>query len=171
MSTDEHHDYFLDGEENRHSSADGGNRIDFTGSDNPKGPVADEVSPPSRARGCRRWLVGLAVMCVVILVAIFWVRYLNPCAVEAQATGYVTNLEKRGVIFKTFEGVMATRSGINDTAAVYARDFTFTVANDSLAHLLQDKALAHRPVTVVYERYYGTLPWRGSSKNVVTAIR
>ncbi len=114
------------------------------------------------------WTVTVAL---VVVAAFFYVRYLNPYAVEARATGYVTSLEKQGIVFKTFEGSIATESYAGDTARVHTRDLDFTVRTDSLAYLIQNLSTPPaRRVTLVYERYYGTLPWRGSSKNVVTAV-
>ena len=45
-----------------------------------------------------------------------------------------------------------------------------TVADDALARRLQTLQGTGRPVTVSYERFYGTLPWRGGSTSVITGI-
>lgn len=180
MKVDEHEDYFLEEYERQGASGsdvNSGRSIDFVGEDgggNASSSAVGASAKPDNSRRRRRFrriLASVVLACAVILAVVFWVRYLNPYAVEAQETGYVVSLEKRGLFFKTFEGVIATRTALSDSANVYARDFTFTVANDSLAHVLQGMAAERRAVTVVYEKYYGTLPWRGSSKNVVVGMR
>lgn len=171
MNLDEHKDYFLD-EDKQEEAPGGGTVIDFT-----PGKHAIPVKEPerhektrSKHRG-RKFLAWFIVIVVIVLATLFYVRYLNPYAVEARTTGYVTDLEKRGIIFKTFEGTMATESALGDSSKVYARNFTFTVPDTLLARRLQDISTgSSRKVTLVYERYYGMLPWRGGSTNVVTAV-
>ncbi len=171
MNLDEHKDFFLD--EDEHDEAPGkGTVIDFT----PGRPATPEKEPQRqekvrpRHRG-RKFFAWFIVIVVLVLAGLFYVRYLNPYAVEARTTGYVTDLEKRGIVFKTFEGTMATESALGDSSKVYARTFTFTVPDTALARRLQDISTGpSRKVTLVYERYYGMLPWRGGSTNVVTDV-
>ncbi|MDE6652504.1 MAG: hypothetical protein K2K08_08910 [Paramuribaculum sp.] len=168
MNLDEHNDYFLDEEENTAQSTATG-VIDFTPG-KPAMPQPEKHAPKKkhRARKFFAWLITIAVL---VIAGIFYVRYFNPYAVEARTTGYITEFEKRGIVFKTFEGTMATESALGDSAKVYDRNFTFTVPDDGLARKIQNLAVGSpRRVTLVYEKYYGMLPWRGGSTNVVTGI-
>ena len=171
MNLDEHKDYFLDEDEHEATPASG-TVIDFTPGRTaiPAKEPERQEKPRSRHRG-RKFFAWFIVIVIIVLAGLFYVRYLNPYAVEARTTGYVTDLEKRGIIFKTFEGTMATESALGDSSKVYARNFTFTVPDTLLARRLQDISTgSSRKVTLVYERYYGMLPWRGGSTNVVTAV-
>lgn len=169
MNLDGHNDYFLDEDDkSRTQTPDSGRTINF--GDAPADAAAPKPQSPRR-HPFRKVIGWTIVIGVVILAVVFYVRYLNPYAVDARATGYVTSLEKRGIVFKTFEGTMATESSMGDTTRVYTRDFAFTVPDDSLARRIQDAAaVPGNRITLVYERYYATLPWRGSSVNVVTGI-
>lgn len=161
MSMDDHNDFFLEEQTDSPAAAP------------EPAPVSRRGEPdaPRPRRRVRKFMIWTVTVALVVVAAVFYVRYLNPYAVEARATGYVTSLEKQGIVFKTFEGSIATESYTGDTARVHTRDLDFTVRTDSLAYLIQNLSTPPaRRVTLVYERYYGTLPWRGSSKNVVTAV-
>ena len=51
--------------------------------------------------------------------------------------GFVTLVEKRGIIFHTFEGEMVSESQLADTQRVYSRDVYFSIPDDNLARRLQ----------------------------------
>lgn len=141
----------------------------------PFAPLAQDrvaVAPERHQR--RRWVRPLIIFVVVVVAALsvaFYIRYVNPYADNARTAGYVTNVERRGIFFKTFEGEMISEQALTDTTRVYSRDFSFSVDNDSLAQLIQSYQGSGRKVEVTCKRFYGTLPWRGASKNVVTSFR
>ncbi len=144
---DDHNDFFLEEQTDSPAAAP------------EPAPVSrrDEPDAPRPRRRVRKFMIWTVTVALVVVAAFFYVRYLNPYAV--------------GIVFKTFEGSIATESYAGDTARVHTRDLDFTVRTDSLAYLIQNLSTPPaRRVTLVYERYYGTLPWRGSSKNVVTAV-
>ncbi len=149
--------------------------IDFSGSIPPE--VKAEPHPSGgnslpmtkRRRGCGFWSWFFLIV-ILALGVTFWIRYCNPYITDAQVRGYVQNVEKRGIIFKTFEGELFRKSALDDTTSVYSRDFNFSVDNDSLARVLQEYAGSRQQVTLDYRSYYGTLPWRGSSRNVVESV-
>lgn len=177
MKLDEHPDYYIDNDNDTATPApDQGKTITF-GNDTPGNTGnttgTNEPTPatpprqPRRARKFLMWVVGISV--VVIAVTIY-IRYFNPYVTDARTRGYVTQVERRGIIFKTFEGEMISESALTDTTRIYSRDFSFTIPDDSLALRLQAVQGTGKPVTVTYKKYYGTLPWRGSSVNVVTGV-
>ncbi|MDD6850635.1 MAG: hypothetical protein SPE65_08810 [Muribaculaceae bacterium] len=120
-----------------------------------------------------RWLKFIVIVAVVALLSVggwFYYKYCSPYVVNAEKSGYILNIEKRGYMFTTFEGDMISEFAINDTSRVYQRDFSFSVENDSIASEIMKLQGSGKKVCVQYETYLGTLPWRGSSKNIVTGI-
>ncbi len=130
-------------------------------------PATPSAPPRKRRRGCFYFFLALFFVAAGAL----YVRYCVPYIVESTTTGYVTLVEKRGIIFHTFEGEMVSRSLLTDTARVYTRDIYFSIPSDSLAYELQKYQSSGKPVTITYSRYYGTLPWRGASNTVLTSFR
>ena len=146
----------------------------FTGgsdSDNtmPEAAAAQETPMKKRSRARRR-LVWFALIVAAVLFVAFYIRYFVPYTSATLTTGYVTLVEKRGIFFKTFEGEMISESHLNDTSKVYSRDFYFSIPNDSLGRLIQSYQGTGQKVTLTTQKYYGTLPWRGSQKTVVTGV-
>ena len=124
------------------------------------------VKPRKRRHG---WLWFFLIIAVLLGVTVY-VRYFVPYVTESRTSGYVTLVEKRGIVFPTFEGEMASESLLNDTSRVYTRDVYFSIPNDSLALQLQKFQGSGRPVTITCKRYYGTLPWRGASNTVLVGF-
>lgn len=129
--------------------------------------ASEEVKP--RKRKSHFWAYALTVIVIALGVTCYF-RYFNPYITEARVTGYVTGIERRGMIFKTFEGQMITESALTDTTRIYSRDFNFSVTDTAIVAALQNLQGSGRPVTLEYERYYATVPWRGSQPVIVTAI-
>ena len=120
-----------------------------------------------------RWRnIAIAMIAVVVLgvaLALFF-RYFSPYVSDAQETGYVMKIEKRGLLFKTYEGEMVSETTLLNDSKVYQRDFVFSFDNDSLA--LRAMELQGKDVCVIlkYKSYDGVLPWRGESRNIITAV-
>lgn len=113
------------------------------------------------------WLVcGLAV---VGLVVGCWIRFFSPYVEDATQYGYVEGIEKRGMIFKTYEGTLIPYKELMDTTRVYNRDFVFSVADAETAAKLKQAMYNAKPIRVGYKKYYATVPWRGANKIVVTS--
>lgn len=123
---------------------------------------------PSPRRKLWLWVAMLLV--AGALVGVVYVRYFSPYVEEATQFGYVESIEKRGTVFETFEGVLIPYKELMDTTRVYQRDFLFTAENEKVAVMLKRMQYAARPVRVEYRKYHATVPWRGSSKIVVTAV-
>lgn len=132
--------------------------------------ATEPLAAGSRKRRMRVWVwCVLAILAVALGVAL-WLRYFNPYVMDAKVAGYVTNVERRGILFKTYEGEMISEASLVDTTKIYQRDFMFSVENTSLARRLQSLQSTGRPVRLTYKRYYAPVPWRGASTVVVTAI-
>lgn len=155
------------------SDADEAKHVDFTddiADDEAKAAAqaASEVKTKKK-RKSHFWAYALIVIIIGLGVTCYF-RYFNPYITEARVTGYVTQIERRGMIFKTFEGQMITESALTDTTRIYSRDFNFSVTDQAIVRQLQNLQGSGRPVTLEYERYYATVPWRGSQPVVVTGI-
>lgn len=175
---DDHNDYFDDDDSDDASVVNdaplsAGDKIRFETDDLRKssGTSSEVVVDGKKSTG--KWRRrGYMVLGIIILVlgAIFYLRYLNPYVVDARTTGYVKSVEKRGIIFRTYEADVISEERLTDTTRVYSGNMMLTVPDESLARRLQELQGTGRKVTIVYEKYYGTLPWRGASTTVITGI-
>lgn len=121
----------------------------------------------------RRWILALGgglLIVVAGLVVGFYLRYFSPYIDDAVEYGYIEHVERRGTLFHTYEGVLIPYRELHDTTRVYRRDFIFSAATPQVATELKKYELSHRPVRVGYRQYHATVPWRGSSKIVVTRV-
>jgi len=169
---DDRPDYFLadDSDNDTENTSAGKSRtIDFL-PENDKQPSTGNSSgikpPRSRFRRVLAWTVATGV---IVLCAAFYLRYCSPYAVDAAERVYVINVDKRGLIFKTYEAQVIPASAIADTTRVYSTPQQFSVASSEVATQLQKIQGTAIPVTLHYETYHATLPWRGASRNVVTS--
>lgn len=121
-----------------------------------------------RHRSLWKWYLAGAVVLIGVIVFIY-LRYFSPYVEESVQYGYVENIEHRGTVFKTYEGVMLPYKNIMDTTRVYREDFVFT-ADPKVAATLRRMQFANQPVRVEYKKYHATLPWRGESKVVVVKV-
>ena len=138
--------------------------FDERGGSEPQAPA-----PRKRHRG-RKVLLWFIFIVLLVGGGAFWVRYLNPYTQDTLTTGYITNVEKRGIFFKTYEGEMVSENVALDSARVYQRDLHFSIPSPELARELQSLQGTGRKVTITTEKSYGVLPWRGASNVIVTNV-
>lgn len=115
------------------------------------------------------WVWATAGVVVLGAFLALYLYYFSPYVEESTQYGYVENIQRKGVVFKTYEGVLLPYKEIMDTARVYREDFVFT-AKPEVAAQLRRMQYANLPVRVIYEKYHSTLPWRGDSKIVITRV-
>lgn len=179
MLDDDRPDYFLSDENQEKkpttdSTVKNDKVIDFGmgngSSETAKETVSGEkpVEKP-RHRG-RKALVWTIIIGVLILGGAFYMRYYNPYVEDAAMKCYIVNVEKRGIIFKTYEAQAVSVESVADTSKVYSHPENFSIDSDELAKQMQQYQGTNIPVTVRYEKFYATLPWRGASKWVATSI-
>ena len=128
-----------------------------------------EPTPKKRSGKFRRFIIWTCLVITLGLAATVYLRYFNPYVTDARATGLVVNVERRGILFKTFEADIAPDDAMTGVPQRYSRE-GFSFADDGLAHQLQKYQGTGTPVTVTYSRYFGILPWRGASQRVITSI-
>lgn len=107
---------------------------------------------------------------VIGLIIAGWLRYFSPYVEDATQYGYVENIERRGTIFKTYEGTLIPYKELMDTTRLYSRDFVFSVGDNKAAASLRQAQYDARPVRVSYKKYHATVPWRGASKIIITDV-
>ncbi len=121
----------------------------------------------------RRSLGCGCLMVIAIASVIAYFRYLSPCVDDAVMEVCVTHIEKRGVFFKTYEAEIVVPESSGAARRVdtpYTRPSAVTVSDPAVAERLSALQASGKPVRLRYRRYYGTLPWRGESKTVVTGF-
>lgn len=129
------------------------------------------VELPRKRHRLRRFVAWCVVIIVAAVAATVYFRYVNPYETDASERGYVADIKRQGMLFKTWEGQMLVQEALVDSLRPYTRDFTFSVANDEVASKLAAAKGTGRPVTVTYRRYWGVLPWRGATTTVVTDVK
>lgn len=123
---------------------------------------------PGRSR--RLWLwVGAAGLVLGLIIA-GYIRWFAPYAINAVQYGYVDAIEERGLLFKSYEGVLLPYKNLMDTTRVYEGDFVFSTLDTPSAVLLRKMQYANRPVRVEYRKYRSTVPWRGDTRYLVVAV-
>lgn len=101
---------------------------------------------------------------ILALVIFFYWRFYFVFA-EGTKAGQLNTFQKKGIIFKTFEGKII-QSGFK--ANVQSNEFEFSVENERIAEqLLQNSG---REVELHYKRFFGALPWRGVQSYIVDSI-
>lgn len=160
-------DYFTDEGSDADRATDttpaAGSTLDFDGS-------SGREAPQRPRRRMRRFVAWTVTVSLLVLAAIIYLRYYNPYVTDSRVTAYVASVERRGIIFKTYEADLISESALTDTSRVYSRNITVTIPSAETARALQALQGTGRKVTLTTERYYGMLPWRGASTTVVTAI-
>lgn len=162
-------DYFIDDDSDQASRHEDSDPRTITFGDQTSTGSSDDGRKPrlGRMRKLLLWAVGIAVLFLCIG---FYLRYLNPYVTDARVRGYVTAIEKRGIIFKTYEADLISEAALTDTTRLYSNNLSLSVDDPTLIARLQSLQGSGRPVTIVYETYYATLPWRGASHSVITSI-
>lgn len=130
-------------------------------------PAAPAAPAPPHRRHARRILIWTAAIALAALSATAYFRYFTPYIEDAMAHVYITGVQKRGLIFKTYE---ATALTLPTVARPHTTPVDFSIESPSIADSLQKIQGTDTPLTIHYRTYYTTLPWRGESKNIITSI-
>jgi hypothetical protein len=113
----------------------------------------------------KRKVLSTVVLSLVVAFSLFvFFRFYFVFGKGTQA-GVLNSFQQRGYVFKTWEGTII-QSGFK--SGIQSNEFVFSVANEKVAQQLL--TLSGREVNLHYSSYFGTLPWRGFSKNIVDSI-
>ncbi|HCL84050.1 MAG TPA: hypothetical protein DIC22_08740 [Chitinophagaceae bacterium] len=88
---------------------------------------------------------------------------------EGVKAGQLNNFNKKGYIFKTYEGKLI-QVGFQGGApgSVQSNEFRFSVASESVASQLMSNS--GKEFELHYKEYMGALPWRGTSVFIVDSV-
>lgn len=129
----------------------------------------EHLKPAPYRRGPILWICGAVVVCLCVLIGIY-VYIFTPEVSEATQYGYVENVQKEGKFFHNYEGVILPYKSLMDTVRPYEGDFVFSTRSSHLAAELRRRQGQGVPVKVEYEVYRLSLPWKGKSKVIITAV-
>jgi hypothetical protein len=116
----------------------------------------------------RKFIVISVVTLLLGLAVFFWVRYYFVFG-EGVKAGNLNFIVRKGYVFKTWEGRLIQPGIISHTpGALQSNEFTFSIVNDSLAHVLELNN--GKFVELRYKEYLHPLPWRGNSNYIVNEI-
>lgn len=116
----------------------------------------------------KRFLVILLVFILILLSSWIWWRYYYVFG-EGVKAGNLNFVVYKGYLFKTWEGRLIQVGFKTPTpGAIQSNEFDFSIKNDSIAHILELNS--GKFVELRYKEYFNAIPWRGSSKYVVTEI-
>ncbi|PZX20735.1 hypothetical protein LX69_00160 [Breznakibacter xylanolyticus] len=116
----------------------------------------------------KKFLFLLSLMIVLTIAGTIYWRYYFVFGQGVKA-GNLNFLVYKGYVFKTWEGRLI-QSGFKtkNPGAIQSNEFDFSVANDSIARILELNS--GKEIEVRYNEYLHPLPWRGMSNYVVTEI-
>ena len=123
---------------------------------------------PKKKSIVKKILGWLAVICIVVLIFVFWWKYYFVFG-EGVKSGELNYVVKKGNVFKTYEGKLI-QSGFRSQpgTTILSYEFEFSVVNDSIANVLMNNSGNY--FDLHYKEYKGALPWRGYSPFVVDKI-
>jgi len=111
--------------------------------------------------------IGILVLIVVLTVIVYW-RYFFVFS-EGVKAGNLNYFEKKGFIFKTWEGRLVQEGFQSPTAgALQSNEFRFSSQSNEVAKTLE--RASGKFVELRYKEYLQPLPWRGASKYVVIGV-
>jgi hypothetical protein len=93
-------------------------------------------------------LLVLMIVPVVIIVLWIWIA-LGYSYASGERAGYIQKISKKGWLCKTWEGELA----MANLPGTMPQIFTFTVRNDSVAHVIEQNA--GKQVSLTYEQHRG----------------
>ncbi len=116
----------------------------------------------------KKFLIIAAVVLVVVLGGVVYWRHYYVFG-EGVKAGNLNFVVYKGYVFKTWEGrLIQTGFKTQTPGAIQSNEFDFSVANDSLAHILELNS--GKFVELRYKEYFHPLWWRGASNYVITEI-
>lgn len=136
------------------------NSISFTDQDIPGDGTPEKAGGKRKNHHILRWILFVII---IIIAGTVYFRYANPYVAEGHIKGHVVNLEKRGWVFKTYEGELIPIDNHTSTEGI-----DFSVTDPGTARRLSRCCGDSAAVLVTYKRYWGKLPWRGNSTTVIT---
>lgn len=113
--------------------------------------------------------VKISIFAVIIILAgVFYWRYYFVFS-EGIKGGNLNYFEKKGYVFKTWEGRVVQEGFQSPTAgALQSNEFRFSVKGEDVINQLE--RAGGKFVELRYKEYLNPLPWRGASEFVVHEV-
>jgi hypothetical protein len=113
--------------------------------------------------------VKISIFAVILILAgVFYWRYYFVFS-EGIKGGNLNYFEKKGYIFKTWEGRVVQEGFQSPTAgALQSNEFRFSVKGEDV--IIQLERAGGKFVELRYKEYLNPLPWRGASEFVVHEV-
>jgi UDP-N-acetylmuramoylalanine-D-glutamate ligase len=131
--------------------------------------AAAEMPKPKKAGGFKKFVRWFAFILILGLgLFIYWKYYYTYS--DGYRSGLLQKFSHRGNIMKTYEGELVLSSvASTNNVALASEKFFFSVANDSIAKVLQN--FEGKRVRLHYTQKNGALPWRGDSEYIVDGMQ
>jgi hypothetical protein len=131
--------------------------------------AAAEMPTPKKAGGFKkfiRWFTFILILGLGLFV--YWKYYYTYS--DGYRSGLLQKFSHRGNVMKTYEGELVLSSvASTSNVALASEKFFFSVANDSIAKVLQN--FEGKRVRLHYKQKNGALPWRGDSEYIVDGMQ
>ncbi len=123
---------------------------------------------PKKRSGIKKFMFLTTFIILAVLAFIVYWRYYNTFS-DGNRSGMLQKFSRKGNIFKTYEGEMVLSSiASTNGVALASEKFFFSVANDSIAKVVQN--LEGKQVKLHYLQKRAALPWRGESNYIVDEV-
>jgi hypothetical protein len=119
-------------------------------SDIPDAPEPPPPPPPIKKKRNKVLMVLLALLLIPAVIVALWIWVtLGYTYAVGERAGYVQKISKKGWLCKTWEGELA----MANLPGTMPQIFSFTVRNDSIAHVIEQNA--GKQVSLTYEQHRG----------------
>lgn len=88
---------------------------------------------------------------------------------EGDRVGQVVKLSKKGVIFKTYEGELATIAK-GTQATLMSNSFAFSIKDEALVKKVQEAMNNNKTVALHYEEQFFSFWWEGDTRYHITNV-
>ena len=114
-------------------------------------PANASAAPVRTHKTRNKLLIGLLILILVpVVIAALWVWIaLGYTYASGERVGYIQKISKKGWLCKTWEGELA----MANLPGTMPQIFTFTVRNDSIAHVIEQNA--GKQVSLTYQQHRG----------------
>jgi hypothetical protein len=131
--------------------------------------AAAEMPKPKKAGGFKKFIRWFTLILILGLgLFVYWKYYYTYS--DGYRSGLLQKFSHRGNVMKTYEGELVLSSvASTNNVALASEKFFFSVANDSIAKVLQN--FEGKRVRLHYKQKNGALPWRGDSEYIVDGIQ
>jgi hypothetical protein len=118
--------------------------------DTPESSETPVAPAPAKKKRNKVLIVLLVLILVPVVIIALWIWVaLGYTYASGERAGYVQKISKKGWICKTWEGELA----MANLPGTMPQIFTFTVRNDSIAHVIEQNA--GKQVSLTYDQHRG----------------